>query len=133
MMLACMQKQISPKLERRIGADFGSMIQQSSSYQLFSWEQELKNQKTLEKSAQQSIQQFMQNPQNYVFGADVRCRLRPDHALVLKENETIYKILLSKNGNCPKLRFLSAGNAAVLSLRPKAYKKLQALIQSSAN
>ena len=126
MMIACSQKHIPQKLTTRIGNDFAHTIAHSSDYDLYRWDQELRQEKEMNAVQQAKIQQFLLRSKNYVFGANVRCRLRPDHALVIRKGETTYKILLSKRDRCPKLRFVSPDNKTVISLRPKALKRLQA-------
>ena len=127
-MIACMQKELSPKLTKRIGTDFSKTIVQSSDYTLFRWNDELQEPKKLGPGKQLRIQKFLRNSNNYVFGANVRCRLRPNHALVMKNKGNSYRILLENNNNCPKLKFVSPTEKTVVSLRPKAWKNLQKLL-----
>jgi len=123
-----MQKQLSPKLTKRIGTDFSKTIVQSSDYALYLWSGELLEPKKLIPDKQLRIQKFLRNSNNYIFGANVRCRLRPNHALVMKNKGNSYRILLEKNNRCPKLKFVSPTKKTVVSLRPKAWKHLQTLL-----
>ena len=124
--LACMAKTIPPRLENRIGKDFAEAIVKDVSYEIAIREQRSKE--PISEEVRDKIQDFLLSSNSYVFGANVRCRLRPDHVLHIQNQEQEYKILLSKSGNCPKLRFVSDQKTSVISLKPKKHRLFQSLI-----
>ena len=124
--LACMAKTIPPRLENRIGKDFAEALIKDTSYEIAIRDQGGKS--PISEEARLNIQKFLLSSKSYVFGANVRCRLRPDHVLHIQNQEQEYKILLSKEGNCPKLRFVSEQQTSVISLKPKRHRILQSLI-----
>ena len=124
--VACMSKTVPPRLEKRIGEDFAQAIAKESSYTLYSLQGEEESQLSSEQTAK--IQEFLLDPGSYVFGANVRCRLRPNRAVGIKIQDQEYKILFAKGGKCPKLRFVSKGQKSVISLKPKRHNLFQSLI-----
>ena len=126
MLLACMSKTIPPRLEKRIGKDFAEAIVKDTSYEIALKDEDKRE--PLSTESRTKVQEFLLSSSSYVFGANVRCRLRPDHVLYIQNQGKEYKILFSKTGKCPKLRFISDGQRSVISLKPKRHLFFQSLI-----
>ena len=125
--LACATKQVSPQLEKKIGTDFAANLS-SSEYSLFIWENAPSQKLELKPAEQKAIRTFLNSPEHYSFSANVRCRLRPNRVLVFQNEKTTYQVLLSHNGNCPKLRFVSEDKVEIISLKPEAHTRFQTYI-----
>ena len=71
-----------------------------------------------------SIRSFLLNDEHFIFDANVRCRLRPTHALLIWMNGKEIQVLFSNRGKCPNIGFQSQAGKKILSLSKDGQKNL---------
>ena len=71
------------------------------------------------------VRSFLLDEQNYQFGVNVRCRLRPTHAFRIRLEQQSVQVLFSAAGNCPQIQFQGdarKNNISLSSVGREAFK-----------